>query len=56
MIKKDRRTNTDKFYKLETKRSKQSKKSKEFVVDDAGPIIDTQMSATELAEMYEDID
>ena len=56
MFKRDRRTNDDKFYKLETKRYKKSKKRKDVIIDDSEPICNFKTSASELVEYYEDLE
>jgi len=53
MIKKERRTNDDKFFKLESKRNKHQGKKQESFIEDEPIISDPNMSATELAEYYE---
>jgi hypothetical protein len=58
MIKKERRRNEDKYFRLESKREKtygKKKKPKHNKVDEQiAP--DIKMSATELAEYYEDLE
>ena len=59
MIKKERRNNEDKYYKLETKRNKtQGKKKKpiEESIEEEIQIPFGEMSATELAEYYDELE